>query len=28
VPDGFESRVRTDLTGLAAELVDLERERS
>jgi len=27
VPDDFESRVRTDLTGLAAELVDLERER-
>ena len=27
VPDGFESRVRTDLTGLAAELADVERER-
>ena len=28
VPDGFESRVRTDLTGLAAELADVERGRS
>ena len=27
VPEGFESRVRTDLTGLAAELADVERER-
>jgi len=28
VPDGFESRVRTDLTGLAAELAAVEQERS
>jgi uncharacterized protein YrrD len=26
VPDSFENRVRTDLTGLASELVDLERQ--
>lgn len=28
VPDGFESRVRTDLTGLAAELAEVERGRA
>jgi uncharacterized protein YrrD len=28
VPDSYESRVRTDLTGLAAELAELDREAS
>ncbi len=28
VPDSYEQRIRTDLTGLAAELTDIERERS
>jgi len=28
VPDEFEQRVRTDLTGLAAELTDIETSRS
>jgi uncharacterized protein YrrD len=28
VPDEYEARIRTDLTGLAAELVDIERARS
>jgi uncharacterized protein YrrD len=28
VPDEFEQRVRTDLTGLAAELTDIEASRS
>jgi len=28
VPDGYESRIRTDLTGLAGELSDIERGRS
>ena len=25
VPDSFENRVRTDLTGLAGELIEIER---
>jgi len=28
VPDGYEQRIRTDLTGLAGELASLEGERS
>jgi uncharacterized protein YrrD len=28
VPDDYETRIRTDLTGLAAELVEIERARS
>jgi len=28
VPDGYEQRIRTDLTGLAGELADLERGRT
>jgi uncharacterized protein YrrD len=28
VPDDYEARIRTDLTGLAAELVEIERARS
>lgn len=28
VPDSYEQRIRTDLTGLSAELTDIERERN
>jgi uncharacterized protein YrrD len=28
VPDGYEQRIRTDLTGLAGELANLDEERS